>query len=71
VAAVNYPDVINLFTRVIGDSNAGFNRVEQVKQFRLLSSEWTVDSGELTPKMSMKRKSIMEKYDTFISDIYA
>jgi long-chain acyl-CoA synthetase len=44
--------------------------VEQVKRFELLSQEWSVDSGELTPKLSLKRKVIMEKYKEAIERIY-
>ena len=48
-----------------------FNPVEQVKKFELLSQEWSVDSGELTPKLSLKRKVVLEKYKEAIERIYA
>jgi long-chain acyl-CoA synthetase len=51
--------------------NEQFNHVEQIKKFELLSYEWTVEGGELTPKLSMKRKVIMEKYRDAIERIYA
>jgi long-chain acyl-CoA synthetase len=44
--------------------------VEQVKKFELLSNEWSVDSGEMTPKLSLKRKVVMEKYRDVIDRIY-
>jgi hypothetical protein len=34
--------------------------VEQIKKFRLLPVEWSVESGELTPKMNFKRKIVLE-----------
>jgi len=44
--------------------------VEQVKKFELLPNEWGIDTGELTPKLSMKRKVISEKYRDAIERIY-
>jgi long-chain acyl-CoA synthetase len=50
--------------------NKYFNHVEQVKKFELLPNEWSVDTGEMTPKLSLKRKVIMEKYRDAIERIY-
>ncbi|MBS1749227.1 MAG: hypothetical protein JST63_04940, partial [Bacteroidetes bacterium] len=44
--------------------------VEQIKRFELLPREWTIESGEITPKMSLKRKVIMEKYRDAVERIY-
>lgn len=63
---------VNEFYRELVESfNKFFNQVEQIKKFELLGHEWSIDSGELTPKMSMKRKVIMEKYRDVIERIYA
>ncbi|MDQ6904326.1 MAG: long-chain fatty acid--CoA ligase, partial [Bacteroidota bacterium] len=50
--------------------NKHFNHVEQVKKFELLSHEWGVETGEMTPKLSLKRKVIMEKYKEAVKRIY-
>jgi long-chain acyl-CoA synthetase len=63
--------VHDLFRSVIDHHNVNFNHVEQIKKFALLSTDWSVDGGEMTPKMSLKRKVIMEKYKNNIEDIYA
>ena len=42
----------------------------QVKQFALLPKEWSIDGGELTPKLSLKRKVILEKNKEIIEKIY-
>ena len=47
-----------------------FNHVEQIKKFELMPREWSIDSGEMTPKMSLKRKVIMEKYHQTVERIY-
>jgi long-chain acyl-CoA synthetase len=45
--------------------------VEQVKKFELLDAEWTIDGGELTPTLKLKRKVIMEKYRNAVERIYS
>lgn len=50
--------------------NGGLNHVEQVKKFTLLPVEWSIDSGEMTPKLSLKRKTILEKYQVQIDQMY-
>jgi len=67
---INDPRVIELFRDLIESFNKFFNHVEQVKKFELLPNEWSVDTGEMTPKLSLKRKVIMEKYRDAIERIY-
>jgi len=62
--------VIDMYKDLVESFNKYFNHVEQVKKFELLSNEWSIDTGEMTPKMSLKRKVIMEKYRDAINRIY-
>ncbi|HUR65442.1 MAG TPA: long-chain fatty acid--CoA ligase [Chitinophagaceae bacterium] len=64
------PKVIELFKELVESFNKYFNHVEQVKKFELLAHEWSIDTGEMTPKQSLKRKVIMEKYRDAIERIY-
>jgi len=68
--AVNNPDVLSLFRELIDSFNKFFNQVEQVKRFELLPNEWTIESGELTPTLKLKRKVILEKYKDAFERIY-
>jgi long-chain acyl-CoA synthetase len=68
--AVHNPKVLSLYRELIDSFNKFFNHVEQVKKFELLPNEWTVDTGELTPTLKLKRKVIMEKYKEAIERIY-
>jgi long-chain acyl-CoA synthetase len=63
--------VIALFKDLVESFNKYFNHVEQVKKFELLPHEWSVDTGEMTPKLSLKRKVILEKYRDAIERIYS
>jgi long-chain acyl-CoA synthetase len=67
---IRNPKVLEMFRELIESFNKFFNHVEQVKKFELLSHEWSVDTGEMTPKLSLKRKVIMEKYRDAIDRIY-
>jgi long-chain acyl-CoA synthetase len=59
-----------LYRELVESFNKYFNHVEQIKKFELLPEEWSIDSGEMTPKLSLKRKIIMEKYKEMIKRIY-
>ncbi len=69
--AITNPAVLKLYDDVIGEINQGFNHVEQVKKYQLLTKEWSLETGEMTPKLSVKRKVVMEKYKADIEKIYA
>ena len=68
--AVHNPKVRGLYKELIESFNKFFNHVEQVKKFELLPDEWTIESGELTPTLKLKRKVIMEKFKPAIERIY-
>ncbi len=69
-ALVRLPKVTEMYKELVESFNKFFNHVEQVKKFELLAHEWSVDTGEMTPKLSLKRKVIMEKYRDAIERIY-
>ncbi|MCX2433363.1 AMP-dependent synthetase/ligase [Pedobacter sp. GR22-10] len=62
--------VLTKYNEVIEASNVSFGKWEQVKRFALLPKEWSIDGGELTPKLSLKRKVITEKNIDIIEKIY-
>ena len=68
--AIHHPKVRGLYKELIEAFNKFFNHVEQIKKFELLANEWTIDSGELTPTLKLKRKVILEKYSAAIDRIY-
>lgn len=69
--AVKNPKVIDFYTALIDSFNKYFNHVEQIKKFELLPREWTIDTGEMTPKMSLKRKVVLDKYHDVVEKIYS
>lgn len=65
------PEVQELIRKQIDKYNPLFSHVEQVKKFTLLPAEWTIDTGELTPSLKIKRKAIETKYNDVIERMYS
>jgi long-chain acyl-CoA synthetase len=70
-AMIHNPEVKKFYRTLIDGYNQEFNHVEQIKKFELLPVEWSVESGELTPKLNFKRKVVLEKYKSYIEKIYS
>ncbi len=68
---IHQPKVVAMYKELVESFNKYFSHVEQIKKFELLPNEWSIDTGEMTPKLSMKRKVIMEKYRDSIERIYS
>lgn len=67
---IELKEVRYLIREELNKYNKEFSHVEQVKKFRFLDKEWSIDSGELTPSLKLKRKFIEEKYKNIIQDMY-
>src|ERR671932_396465 len=55
----------------IDRANDDLARVEQIKKFKILTTDWEPGGDELTPTMKLKRKPIHEKYKAEIEALYA
>ena len=51
-------------------ANDELARVEQVKRFAILATDWEPGGDELTPTMKLKRKPILEKYADRVEALY-
>lgn len=65
------PKVVARLNVSIEKINKELAQYEKIKKIILLPNEWTVVSGELTPKLSLKRKVILANNDAAIKAIYA
>jgi len=63
-------EVIALIQSEIDKLNSGFSNYEMIKKFYLVPAEWSVATGELTPKLSLKRRVILEKFAPQIDALY-
>ncbi len=64
-------DVLKLFKDAIDEKNKNFGQWETIKRFQIMANEWSIDGGELTPTMKVKRKVVLEKYKDIIEKLYA
>jgi long-chain acyl-CoA synthetase len=65
------PEVIADIDAYVKEMNKRLHNQEQVKKFTVLSVEWSVDSGEVTPTLKMKRKVVNQKYEQEIEAMYS
>lgn len=66
-----HPRVRAALDDVVAEANTHLARVEQVKTYRVLAGPWTAESGELTPKLSLRRPIIAERHAATIDAMYA
>ena len=68
--AIKDPEVIKMIKDGVDTVNKSLAQYESLKKFELLPHEWTVDKGEMTPKLSLKRKVILEENKNLFEKIY-
>lgn len=66
----NHPRITNLFERQIESLTPNLARYEKIKAIALIEKEFTIEGGELTPTLKVKRRVIDEKYRAVIDRMY-
>jgi long-chain acyl-CoA synthetase len=64
------PRVMDLIQRQVAQQTIELSQFEKVKRIALLENEMTVESGELTPTLKVRRRVVDEKYKSVIDKIY-
>jgi long-chain acyl-CoA synthetase len=67
---IKSPDVAQLVSNAIEEINRQLPRWETIKRFHVLPMEFTVESGELTPSLKVKRKLLTKKYQDVLESLY-
>ncbi|WP_437510189.1 AMP-dependent synthetase/ligase [Sorangium sp. So ce1099] len=70
-AAITSPEVVNQVKAHIDSLNAGLASFEQIKKFTVLGREFSVQDGEMTPTLKMKRNVIEQRFRGVIDQMYA
>ncbi|MGH2805679.1 MAG: AMP-dependent synthetase/ligase [Actinomycetota bacterium] len=65
------PDVVQLISTVVDETNAKFSSVEQIKTFRILKKELDHEDGELTATQKVKRAAIATMFGDLVEEMYA
>jgi long-chain acyl-CoA synthetase len=66
-----HPEVIKQLESEIETLNSLLNGWEQIKQYRILPSDLTIDGEELTPSLKVRRSTVTRKYQDLIDGIYS
>lgn len=67
---VSHPEIQNLVDAIVEEKNGDLAKFETIKKYRILNGDFSVDTGELTPTMKVKRKVVMEKYGNLVEEMY-
>jgi long-chain acyl-CoA synthetase len=59
-----------LFREEVDKHSADFKQFEKIKKIKLISEDFTVDNGMLTPKMSLKRRVVMQRHGEALQKLY-
>ena len=62
--------VIELIDKEIKNNTSMFADYEQIRRFTILPNDFTVETGEITPTLKVKRKAVAEKYKSAIDSMY-
>jgi len=67
---INFPKVIKAIQDEIKKINKNLGEHEKIRKFKLIPSEFSIDTGELSNTLKLKRKVISEKYKDFIDNLF-
>lgn len=68
---IEIPEVVERYGREVRELNRSMAEFEQIKRFRLVTEEWTPQSGELSPTLKLRRNILTERYKPIINEIYS
>ena len=69
-AMIDHPEVISIIEKDIDIKMNKYSKFETIKKFKLLSRPFSIERGEMTPKMSIVRKKVESNYSEIIDNIY-
>ncbi|MGW4325749.1 AMP-dependent synthetase/ligase [Nocardia sp. NPDC004573] len=67
---IENPDLLAEVNAAVAETNKKVSHAEQIKKIRVLTIDWTQETGELTPKMSLKRAVVMKQHADDVASIY-
>ncbi len=65
-----HPQVVTAYQEIVDQVNATLSSYETLKRLHLVAEEWTLETGEMTPSMKLKRRVILERYAPQIAAMY-
>ncbi|NKG22164.1 AMP-dependent synthetase/ligase [Paeniglutamicibacter terrestris] len=69
--AAELSQVHEAISALVEKANTTVSRAEAIKEFRIVPTDFTEDSGHLTPSLKIKRAQVLKDYDAIIQEIYS
>lgn len=67
---INKKEIIDFYSNKIKSIQTNLASFEQIKKFKILPKDFSIDTGEITPTLKVKRRVILEKYHSIIEAMY-
>ncbi len=61
---------LEIVKKHVDERNTHLAKYETIKAFRIIKTDFSQESGELTPSLKVKRKVILQKYKALIDEMY-
>jgi len=69
--AVADPEVVKAVQEAVDQANLLVSKAESIRSFSLLDTEFTVESGHLTPSLKLKRAAVVQDFQADVARLYA
>ena len=69
--AATLPEVHQAIAALVEKANKSVSRAEAIKEFRIVPTDFTEESGHLTPSLKIKRAQVLKDFDSVVEEIYA
>lgn len=67
---IKNPDLIAEIDKAVAETNKKVSKAESIRKYRILETDFSIESGELTPTLKLKRNIIHDKHSAEIAAIY-
>jgi long-chain acyl-CoA synthetase len=65
-----HDEISSAVQSAVDEANALVSRAESIRRFRILSTEWTEESGHLTPSLKLKRNQVLRDFADEVEALY-
>ncbi|REE03377.1 AMP-dependent synthetase/ligase [Citricoccus nitrophenolicus] len=67
----SHPVVVEHVQSVVDKSNQSVSQAESIRAFRIVPADFSIESGQLTPSLKIKRNVVLKDFDSLVEEIYA
>jgi len=68
---IKHPAVVEKYKKVVNQYNRYFGETEQVRRYILMDYEWSIQTGELTPTLKIRRNFVTQKFADTMEKLFS